>query len=136
MIKKAMAIWHGNGLEGHGMMSTESDLLKAVKFTSKSRFEGAQGGSPEELIAVAHAACFSMKLSFNLSEHDFPPTKLEVQCGIKMENFVINESRLMVKAKVPKIDHETFNDLVEDARLNCPISKSLGIPIVVESSLS
>ena len=76
MIKKAKAIWHGNGLEGHGMMSTESDLLNDVKYTSKSRFEGAPGGSPEELIAAAHAACFSMKLSFNLSEHDFPPAKL------------------------------------------------------------
>ena len=136
MIKKAMAIWHGNGLDGHGMMSTESNLLKDVKYTSKSRFEGVPGGSPEELIAVAHAACFSMKLSFNLSEHDFPPTRLDVQCGIKMENFLINESRLVVKAKVPGIDQETFNDLVEDARLNCPISKLLNISIVVESFLS
>jgi lipoyl-dependent peroxiredoxin len=136
MIKKAQAIWHGNGLEGHGMMSTESDLLNDVKFTSKSRFEGAPGGSPEELIAAAHAACFSMKLSFNLSEQDFPPAKLDVQCAIKMEDFVINESRLVVKAEVPGIDQETFNDLVEDARLNCPISKLLDVSIVVEASLS
>ena len=62
------------------MMSTESDLLNDVKYTSKSRFEGDPGGSPEELIAAAHAACFSMQLSFNLSEHDFPPAKLDVQC--------------------------------------------------------
>ena len=136
MIKKAKAIWLGNGLEGHGMMSTESDLLNDVKYTSKSRFEGASGGSPEELIAAAHAACFSMQLSFNLSEHDFPPAKLDVQCAIKMEDFEINESRLIVSAVVPKIDQQTFNDLVEDARLNCPISKLLDVSIVVESSLS
>ena len=136
MIKKANAIWFGNGLEGHGIMSTESNLIKDVKYTSKSRFEGAHGGSPEELIAAAHAACFSMKLSFNLSEHDFPPAKLDVHCVIKMENFVINESRLKVNAVVPKIDQQTFNDLVEDARLNCPISKLLDVSIVVESSLS
>ena len=66
MIKKANAIWHGNGLEGHGMMSTESDLLNDVKYTSKSRFEGAPGGSPEELIAAAHSACFSMQLKTKL----------------------------------------------------------------------
>ncbi|MDB4742398.1 OsmC family protein, partial [Cyclobacteriaceae bacterium] len=84
----------------------------------------------------AHAACFSMKLSFNLSERDFPPAKLDVQCAIKMEDFVINESRLVVKAEVPGIDQETFNDLVEDARLNCPISKLLDVSIVVEASLS
>ena len=136
MNKKAKAIWFGNGLEGHGMMSTESDLLKNVKYTSKSRFEGALGGSPEELIAAAHAACFSMKLSFNLSEHDFPPDKLDVQCVIRMEDFVINESRLIVNAIVPKIDQQTFYDLVEDARLNCPVSKLIDVPIVVESSLS
>ena len=136
MIKKANAIWLGNGLEGHGMMSTESDLLNDVKYTSKSRFEGDPGGSPEELIAAAHAACFSMQLSFNLSEHDFPPAKLDVQCAVKMENFVINESRLIVSAVVPKIDQQTFNDLVEDARLNCPISKLFDVSIVVESSLS
>ena len=85
---------------------------------------------------AAHAACFSMQLSFNLSEHDFPPAKLDVQCAIKMENFVINESRLKVNAVVPKIDQQTFSDLVEDARLNCPISKLLDVSIVVESSLA
>jgi len=136
MIKKANAIWHGNGREGYGMMSTDSDLLNDVKYTSKSRFEGAPGGSPEELIAAALSACFSMQLSFNLSEHDFPPVKLEVQCAIKMENFVINESRLVVKAEVPGIDKDTFNGLVEDARLNCPISKLLDVSILVEASLS
>ncbi|NQW27210.1 MAG: OsmC family peroxiredoxin [Flammeovirgaceae bacterium] len=135
MIKQANAVWHGNGLEGHGVISTQSELIRGAKYSSKSRFEGEPGASPEELVAAAHASCFAMKLSFNLSGINFPPVKLDVQCHIKMEDFVINESRLVVLANVPGIDEATFQAQVEDARLNCPISKLLSIDKMVEATL-
>ncbi|MGY6741457.1 MAG: OsmC family protein [Cecembia sp.] len=136
MKRKATAVWQGSGKEGKGHLTTETGVLDKTQYSFSSRFEDGKGTNPEELIAAAHAGCFAMKLSFNLSGADFPPQELDVQCVITFEDGTIKQSKLILKAKVEGIGEEKFAELVNDAKDNCPISKLLNTEIVVDATLN
>lgn len=135
MVRKATAAWNGTGKEGSGTLSTQSTVLNNVQYSYKTRFEDGVGTNPEELVAAAHAGCFTMKLTFNIDAAGFKADSIETTCGIRFENGAVTESHLTVKAKVPGIDKEKFNEVVADAEANCPISKLLNTKISVEATL-
>lgn len=135
MIRNATAIWSGTGKEGHGTLSTQSKVLENAQYSYKTRFEEGIGTNPEELVAAAHAGCFTMKLTFNIDAAGFKAESIETTCGIKFENGTVTESHLTVKAKVSGIDKEKFNEVVADAEANCPISKLLNTKITVDATL-
>ncbi len=137
MKPKAIAVWEGTGKTGKGKLSTvNSNALKETPYTYKTRFEGATDGTnPEELIAAAHSGCFTMKLAFNLEAGGFTPTKLETSCVITFEGGVITSSELNVTGKIPGISKEKFDEAVNDASQNCPISKLLNTKIIVHGTL-
>ena len=136
MSRHATAIWHGTGKEGHGHLATQSGVLKDTKYTYKDRFEEGPGTNPEELIAAAHAGCFSMKLSFILGEAGFTPDELETRCEITLASGAITKSHLILKAKVPGIDKQKFDECAENAKANCPVSKLLNTDISLEATLA
>ena len=135
MKRTGTAVWNGSGKEGQGKVSTQSSVLKDSQYSYKSRFEEGIGTNPEELIAAAHAGCFSMKLSFVLGGAGFEPEYIETTCTINLENGVITSSHLAVKAKVPGITEEKWKESTEDAKANCPVSKALNMTISMEASL-
>ncbi len=136
MIRKATAVWQGSGKEGKGHLSTQSSVLDKTQYSFNSRFENGTGTNPEELVGAAHAGCFAMQLSVNLSKADFPPTELHADSEITLENGAITQSKLILKAKVDGISEEKFAELVKDAEKNCPISKLLDTEIIVEYTLN
>lgn len=136
MVRKAIAVWKGTGKEGSGHLTTQSTVLSETQYSYLSRFEEGIGTNPEELVAAAHAGCFSMKLSFLLSGEGFVPEELETTCHIKLENGAISSSHLVLKACVSGIDADKFAELVKNAEQNCPISKSLNTAITVEYTLN
>lgn len=135
MKRSASAIWQGSGKEGSGMLSTQSTVLSNTQYSYKSRFEDGIGTNPEELIAAAHAGCFAMKLSFNLVAAGFEAKKLDASCEVNLESGSITYSRITLKAEVPGIDQDKFNEAVSDAEANCPISKLLNTEISVDAEL-
>jgi len=135
MIRNATAIWQGTGKEGKGTLTTQNKVLNNTPYSFSSRFEEGTGTNPEELIAAAHAGCFTMKLSFNLNAAGFTAEKLETRCDIKFENGAIVNSHLILKANIPGITKDKFTELVTDAEKNCPISKLLNTKITVEAEL-
>lgn len=135
MKRSASANWQGSGKEGKGLLSTQSTVLNKAQYSFKTRFEDGIGTNPEELIAAAHAGCFTMKLSFNLGEAGFTPDNIDTKCEITFENGAITESHLTVSARVPGIDKAKFDELVSDAKQNCPISKLLNTKISFDATL-
>jgi lipoyl-dependent peroxiredoxin len=135
MIRNATAVWQGTGKEGKGTLTTQNKVLNNTPYSFSSRFEEGAGTNPEELVAAAHAGCFTMKLSFNLNAAGFTAEKLETRCDIKFENGVIVNSHLVLNANIPGINADKFNELVADAEKNCPISKLLNTSITVEAKL-
>ncbi len=136
MNRNATAVWTGTGKAGKGTLSVQSKLFINAAYTSASRFEQAQGTNPEELVAAAHAGCFSMKLAYNLDAAGFYPDRLETNCNVMLEDGWIKKSHLTLKAQVKGITKEKFDELVKDAELNCPISKSLKAEISVDATLN
>jgi lipoyl-dependent peroxiredoxin len=136
MKRTATAVWNGSGKEGSGKVTTQSTTLQQTQYSYKSRFEEGTGTNPEELVAAAHAGCYSMKLSFILGAAGFTPDSIETGAAINFENGVLTNSHLTVKAKVPGINAEKFKECAEEAKATCPISKSLSIPITMEASLA
>jgi osmotically inducible protein OsmC len=135
MKRKSSANWKGSGKEGKGTVSSASGVLNNNQYSYGSRFEQGIGTNPEELIAAAHAGCFSMKLSFILGAAGFTPENIDTSCTVNLENGAIIESHLEVKAKVPGIDKAKFDECLEEARATCPISKSLTATTTVEGVL-
>jgi len=135
MKRFATAHWQGTGKEGKGNLTTQSGVLAETQYSFGSRFEEGIGTNPEELIAAAHAGCFTMKLSFNLSAANFKPESLRTKCIIVLENGSITESNLSLEAKVSGIGQAEFETMVEDAKLNCPVSKLLNTNISLEFKL-
>src|SRR6185437_3377116 len=138
MSKYANAEWQGTGKEGKGILTTETKILNNAPFTFATRFgEAKDGTNPEELIAAAHAGCFSMKLSFVLNEAGYTADKIESRCDITFGDGVISKSHLTVNAKIPGISKEKFQECANNAKENCPISKSLNssIDISMDASL-
>lgn len=136
MKRHATAVWKGSGKEGSGHLTTQSNILSKTQYSYKSRFEEGTGTNPEELVAAAHAGCFSMKLSFNIDAAGFVADQLETKCDITLESGSITNSHLTLNAKVKGISKEKFDELVADAEKNCPISKLLNTKITVTASLN
>ncbi len=135
MKRFATANWQGNGKEGKGLLSTQSTVLSNAQYSYKTRFEDGKGTNPEELVAAAHAGCFTMKLTFALGEAGFTPDNIDTRCDITFENGAVTKSHLIVTATVPSITDSQFQDIVRDAEQNCPISKLLKCDISSEASL-
>jgi len=136
MIRHASAVWNGSGKEGKGTVSSQSGVLQQTQYSFNSRFAEGTGTNPEELVAAAHAGCFTMKLSFVLGEAGFTPDSLETKCEITFENGAITKSHLIVKGSVPGISKEKFDEAVKNAEENCPISKLLNTAISSEATLA
>lgn len=111
------------GKEGSGNLTTQSTVLNKTQYSWKSRFEEGIGTNPEELIASAHAGCYTMKLSFILGAANFTPEHLETKCDITLDNGTIIKSELTVTGKVPGISAEEFQKLAEDAHAGCLVGK-------------
>ena len=135
MKRKATAIWNGSGKEGNGNLTTQSTTLDKTQYSFNSRFAEGKGTNPEELIAAAHAGCFSMKLSFVLGEAGFTPEKITTDCTITIDDGTITQSQLVLNAKVPGITEEKFKACAEDAKANCPVSKLLNTNISLTATL-
>jgi osmotically inducible protein OsmC len=133
--RHATAVWNGSGKEGKGTLTTASTVLSASQYSYKTRFEDGVGTNPEELIAAAHAGCFSMKLSFVLGAAGFTPDAIETRCDITLDNGAVTNSHLTLKAKVPGISNEKFMECANEAKLNCPISKLLNTEITLSAEL-
>ncbi|MFY7963792.1 MAG: OsmC family protein [Chitinophagaceae bacterium] len=135
MIRTATAVWNGTGKEGNGHLTTQSTVLNKTQYSFNTRFADGVGTNPEELVAAAHAGCFTMKLSFVLNAAGFTAESLETKCELEFKDGAITKSHLIVTAKVPEIDNEKFQEAVKDAEANCPISKLLNTAISSEAVL-
>jgi osmotically inducible protein OsmC len=136
MKRNATAVWNGSGKEGTGNLTTQSTVLNKSQYSYKSRFEEGVGTNPEELMAAAHAGCFSMKLSFVLGAAGFTPESIETSCDITLDNGTITTSHLKVRATVPGISEDKFKECAEDAKANCPVSKAYNVETTMEASLA
>jgi osmotically inducible protein OsmC len=139
MSKKASAIWKGGIKDGGGSISTETGALKEATYGFSSRFENGKGTNPEELIAAAHAGCFSMALSLMLCEAGFTPEKIETHAAVTLvsnsSGFQITTSELTVTAKIPGIDNTKFQEIANNAKGGCPVSKVLNATITMNAKL-
>jgi len=123
MKRNATAVWKGSLKEGAGKLSTQSKTLENTQYSFKSRFEEGVGTNPEELVAAAHAGCFTMQLSAFIGEAGFEIESIETKCEINLVEGNIIGSHLTVNGKIKGISNETFQELVTKAEHNCPISK-------------
>lgn len=135
MKRTANAVWKGSGKDGKGHLSTQSGVIQSSPYSFVTRFENEPGTNPEELVAAAHAGCFSMKLAFNLQAKGYTADEINTICEITLENGAITSSKLILKAKVPGISESDFQEQLSDAEKNCPISKLLNTAISTEYSL-
>ncbi|MEP7106341.1 MAG: OsmC family protein [Ferruginibacter sp.] len=137
MKRNATAVWNGTGKEGTGHLTTQSTVLNKTQYSFNSRFAEGVGTNPEELVAAAHAGCFTMKLSFVLNAAGFTPDEIITKCEITLDPAAgaITGSHLTVAAKIPGITKDQFDAAVEDAEKNCPISKLLNANITHDAVL-
>lgn len=137
--RKAKAEWQGTGKEGKGALTSTSGVLSATPFGFNTRFGDAKGTNPEELIAAAHAGCFSMALAFALSGASFTPTRIATSAAVTVETegsgFKISKSALDLEAEVPNITKEQFEKIAQGAKANCPVSKVLNAEITLDWKL-
>ena len=136
MKRNATAVWQGTGKEGKGHLTTQSTTLNKTQYSFSSRFEDGVGTNPEELVAAAHAGCFTMKLSFVLNAAGFTADNIETKCDIELLDGAITSSHLTVNATIPTITKEQFDEAVADAKANCPISKLYNTNITAEATLA
>jgi osmotically inducible protein OsmC len=140
MIRKARATWRGTGRDGEGDLSTDSGVLKETPYSFRTRFENQTGTNPEELIAAAHAGCFTMALAFQLQTAGYTPTELSTEAAVSLDpdgsGFKITKSHLTLKADVPGLDQETFAKLAEAAEETCPVSRVLNAEITLDATLA
>jgi lipoyl-dependent peroxiredoxin len=139
MIRKANAVWRGTGRDGDGDLTTASGVLSSTPYSFRTRFEDQPGTNPEELIAAAHAGCFTMALAFQLQTAGFTPTELRTEAAISLEKegegFRISRSALTLEAEVPGLDQQTFDELARKAETGCPVSKVLNAEITLDARL-
>ncbi|HET6631610.1 MAG TPA: OsmC family protein [Rhodanobacteraceae bacterium] len=135
--KTATAVWTGDVKAGGGTLSTQSSALRDAPYTYKSRFEGGAATNPEELIAAAHAGCFSMALSLMLGKQDRTPERIETQAEVTLDPdaLEITQVNLVVRATVPGIDQATFASIADEAKAGCPVSKLLKARITLDANL-
>lgn len=135
MKRKAIAVWNGSLKDGQGNLTTDSQVLDKTAYSFHTRFEDVKGTNPEELLAAAHAGCFTMQLSANLTEAGHSPDELRTQSAIIFENGKIVRSELTLEAKVPGISEEEFQKWAKHAEENCPVSKSFNFEITLDAKL-
>lgn len=139
MIKKGSAVWKGSLKEGGGTISSESGVLKNAPYGFRARFEDGPGTNPEELIGAAHAACFSMALSVGLGNAGFTAESIQTEAAVRLEKvgdgFAITHSDLVCVAKIPNIDDKTFQQIAEQTKSGCPVSKVLNAKISLAAKL-
>lgn len=135
MKRNATAVWKGTVKEGKGSLTTQSTTLDNTQYSYNSRFEEGVGTNPEELIAAAHAGCFTMQLSAYLTEVGFTVEKIETKCDINFMDGSIVGSHLTVDASIPGISNDDFQGFVTKAEKNCPISKLLNTEITSTATL-
>jgi len=137
--RHASAAWHGSGKDGAGSLTTQSATLKDTPYSFTARFGDGKGTNPEELIAAAHAGCFSMATAFQLSGAGHPPESLHTDATLTLEQveggWKISEVHLVLRAKVPGIDAAKFQELAAGAKANCPVSKVLNATITLDATL-
>ena len=140
MIKKGSAVWKGGLKEGGGTISSESGVLKNAPYGFKARFEDGPGTNPEELIGAAHAACFSMALSVGLGAAGFTAESIQTEAAVRLEKvgdgFAITHSDLVCVARIPNIDDKTFQQIAEQTKSGCPVSKVLNAKISLSAKLA
>ncbi len=138
-VKKGSAIWEGSFKEGSGSISTESGALKKASYGVAARFNSEPGSNPEELIAAAHASCFSMAFALMLGEAGFEPASIETEAAVRLEKvgdgFAITSSHLSVHARVPGIGPDKFTEVANHAKAGCPVSKVLNAEITMDATL-
>ena len=139
MKRTASAVWTGDLKSGKGMMSSSSGVLRDTPYSFLTRFENAPGTNPEELIAAAHAGCFTMAFSGGLSRAGFTPEKLSTSAAVTLEqvngNWTITGVHLNLTGKVARISREQFAQIAADAKANCPVSRLLKADITLEAKL-
>jgi osmotically inducible protein OsmC len=139
VIRKAKAQWHGTGRDGSGTLSTDSGVLKNSPYSFQTRMENEKGTNPEELIAAAHAGCFTMALAFGLQMAGYTPTELTTEAAVTLDRdgqgYRISRSTLTLRASVPNLSNEEFMRLAQDAEKNCPVSKLFNAEITLDAKL-
>jgi lipoyl-dependent peroxiredoxin len=139
VIRKARAVWYGTGRGGKGNLSSDSGVLADTPYSFSTRFESEKGTNPEELIAAAHAGCFTMALAFRLQAAGYTPMELKTEAAVTLEKndetFRISRSALTLRASVPNLDQDTFDRLAQDAEQNCPVSRVLRTEITLDAQL-
>jgi lipoyl-dependent peroxiredoxin len=139
MQRKASAVWQGDLKSGKGTISTDSGTLKQTQYSFSTRFENGVGTNPEELIAAAHAGCFTMAVCAALTKGGFKPTRLSSQAEVSLEqvegNWTITHSHLEMRAVVPDISPERFAEIAAEAKVNCPVSRLLRAEITLDAQL-
>jgi osmotically inducible protein OsmC len=139
VIRKARAVWYGTGRGGKGNFSSDSGVLADTPYSFGTRFESEKGTNPEELIAAAHAGCFTMALAFRLQAAGYTATELHTEAAVTLEKndegFNISRSALTLRASVPNLDQGTFDRLARDAERNCPVSSVLRAEITLDAQL-
>ncbi|HEX7570837.1 MAG TPA: OsmC family protein [Verrucomicrobiae bacterium] len=139
MKRKASAVWQGDLKSGKGSISTESGVLKESQYSFGTRFENGVGTNPEELIAAAHAGCFSMALSAELGKTGFTPAAIHTTAAITLDKtnagFTVTESHLDMTAKIPGIDQAKFIAIANGAKAGCPISRLLNAKVTLDAKL-
>ncbi|MDP1598829.1 OsmC family protein [Phenylobacterium sp.] len=139
MIRKARAVWRGTGKDGNGDLTTDSGVLSTTPYSFKTRFESEPGTNPEELIAAAHAGCFTMQLAFLIQRAGAEAEELSTEAAVSLvpdgEGFKIDRSALTLRAKVPGLDQAKFEELARTAEKSCPVSRLLNAEITLDAKL-
>lgn len=136
MDRTASAVWNGDLKSGSGVFSTGSTAISGLKYSFRTRFEDEPGTNPEELIAAAHASCFSMALSAKLGGKGITPEAIETTCAITFSDGVLSKSTLTTKVTAPGADEAAVREAADDAKATCPISKVLNLEVVLNLSLA
>ena len=136
MKRNASAIWTGDLKQGQGKFSVGSGAFKNQNFTFRTRFEADPGTNPEELIAAAHAGCFSMALSAQLGERGITPASVETSCAVTFENLTLTKSALTTKVTAPGADKAKVEEAAAAAKAGCPISKVLKLEITLDLTVA
>ncbi len=139
MKRSASAVWRGGLKDGKGTVSTASGVLSATPYTFRMRFENEKGTNPEELVAAAHAACFSMALSLSLGQAGMTADSIDTTAEVTLEQveggFAVTSSHLSTTVKIPNADRAAFQKAAETAKSGCPISKLLNTKITMDAKL-
>ncbi|MFD1605609.1 OsmC family protein [Flavobacterium artemisiae] len=135
MKRKAQAVWNGDIKTGKGTLTTDSTVLQNTQYSFNSRFADGIGTNPEELLAAAHAGCFTMKLSLDLTTAGFTVDELTTQSTITLSDGKITQSLLVLNAKVPGISEEEFLKIAQGAEKTCPVSQAFSFEIVLQANL-